>query len=182
MSISSFYVSRLVFSLSWMVIRWELYHKKDWAPKNWCYPLWCWRRLLRVPWSERRSNQSLLQEINVEYSVEGLILRLKQQNFGHLMWRVNSLEKTLMLGKIKDKGEWGGRGWDGCFSSLTQWTWIWARSGRRQRTGKLGVLQSMGLQRVGHDLVTEQQSLVYKKNKQNWISQMLIAVFKFHCS
>ena len=103
MSISSFYVSRLVFSLSWMVIRWELYHKKDWAPKNWCYPLWCWRRLLGVPWSERRSNQSLLQEINLEYSVEGLILRLKQQNFGHLMWRVNSLEKTWCWERLKIK-------------------------------------------------------------------------------
>ena len=69
---------------------------------------WCWRRLLRIPWTARRSNQSILQEISPEYSLEGLMLKLKLQYFGHLMWRTNSLEKTLMLGKIE-----GGRrrGW-----------------------------------------------------------------------
>ena len=84
--------------------------------------------------------------------------------------------------RLKVKGEGGGRGWHGWILSLTHWTWISARSGRWQRTGRPGVVQSMGLQRVGHDLVTEQQSLVYKNNKQNWISRMLIAIFKFHCS
>ena len=67
------------------------------------FELWCWRRLLRVPWTERRSNQSILQEINPEYSLEGLILKLKLQYFGHLMWRANSLEKTLMLGKTEGR-------------------------------------------------------------------------------
>ena len=72
------------------------------------FKLWCWRRLLRVPWTARRSNQSILKEISPEYSLEGLMLKLKFQYFGHLMWRVDSLEKTLMLGKIE-----GGRrrGW-----------------------------------------------------------------------
>ena len=72
------------------------------------FELWCWRRLLRVPWTARRSNQSILKEISPEYSLEGLMLKLKLQYFGHLMWRVGSLEKTLMLGKIE-----GGkrRGW-----------------------------------------------------------------------
>ena len=72
------------------------------------FELWCWRRLLRVPWTARRSNQSILKEISPEYSLEGLILKLKLQYFGHLMWRTDSLEKTLMLGKIE-----GGRrkGW-----------------------------------------------------------------------
>ena len=69
--------------------------------------LWCWRRLLRVPWTTRRSNQSILKEINPEYSLEGLILKLKLQYFGHLMWRADSFEKTLMLGKIES----GRRGW-----------------------------------------------------------------------
>ena len=64
------------------------------------FELWCWRRFLRVPWTARRSNQSILKEINPEYSLEGLILKLKLQYFGHLMGRVDSLEKTLMLGKI----------------------------------------------------------------------------------
>ena len=68
------------------------------------FGLWCWRRLLRVPWTERRSNQSILKEINPEYSLEGLMLKLKLQYFGHLIQRANSLEKTLMLGKIE-----GGR-------------------------------------------------------------------------
>ena len=67
------------------------------------FELWCWRRLLRVPWIAKRSNQSILKEISPEYSLEGLMLKLKLQFFGHLMWRTDSLEKTLMLGKIKDK-------------------------------------------------------------------------------
>ena len=68
------------------------------------FELWYWRRLLRVPWTARRSNQSILKEINPEYSLEGLMLKLKLQYFGHLMQKINLLEKTLMLGKIEDKG------------------------------------------------------------------------------
>ena len=71
------------------------------------FELWCWRRLLRVPWTERRSNQSILKEINPEYSLEGLMLKLKLQNSGHLMGRAESLEKTLMLGKIEGKRRGG---------------------------------------------------------------------------
>ena len=89
--------------------------------------LWCWRRLLRVSGTARRSNQSILKEISPEYSLEGLMLKL--QYFVHLMWRVNSLEKTPMLGKIEGQGEGSDRGWDGWKASLTQWTWIWANSG-----------------------------------------------------
>ena len=85
------------------VYMWELDHKEDWAPKNWCFELWCWRRLLRVHWTARRSNQSVLKEINPEHSLEGLTLKLKLQYFGHLMQRGNTLEKTLMLGKIEGK-------------------------------------------------------------------------------
>ena len=72
------------------------------------FELWCWRRLLRVPWSARRSNQSILKEISPEYSLEGLMMKLKLQDFGHLLWRTDSLEKTLMLGKIEGRR---GRGW-----------------------------------------------------------------------
>ena len=67
------------------------------------FELWCWRRLLSVPWTGRKSNQSVLKEINPEYSLEGLMLKLKLQHFGHLMRRADSLEKTLMLGKIEDR-------------------------------------------------------------------------------
>ena len=74
------------------------------------FKLWCWRRLLRVPWTARRSNQSILKEINPEYSLEGLILKLKLQYFGHLMRRTDSFEKTLMLGKIEGRRRMGNRG------------------------------------------------------------------------
>ena len=77
--------------------------KKSERQKIDVFELWCWRRLLRVPWTARRSNQSTLKEINPEYSLEGLMLKLKLQHFGHLMQRTDSLEKTLMLGKIEDK-------------------------------------------------------------------------------
>ena len=83
---------------------WELDCKEGWAPKNWPVELWFWRRLLRVPWTGRRSNQSILKEISPENSLEGLTLKLKLQYFGYLMRRANSLEKTLTLGKIE-----GGR-------------------------------------------------------------------------
>ena len=82
---------------------------------------WCWRRVLRVPWTARRSNQSILKETNLEYSLEGLMLKLKLQYFGHLMGRTDSLEKTLMLGKIEGRRR-DDRGGDGWMASLTQWT------------------------------------------------------------
>ena len=82
---------------------WELDYKESWALKNYAFELWCWRRLLRVPWTARRSNQFILKEISPEYSLEGLMLKLKRQHFGHLMGRTDSLEKTLMLGKIKGR-------------------------------------------------------------------------------
>ena len=85
------------------------------------FELWCWRRLLRVPWTARRSNQSILKEINPEYSMEGLMLKLKLQYFGHLMQRTDSLEKTLMLGKIESKrrsGQQRMRWLDGIIDSM----------------------------------------------------------------
>ena len=119
------------------------------------FELWCWRRLLRVPWTARRSNQYSLKEISPEYSLEGLMLKL--QYFGHLMWRTNSLEKTLMLGMTEGRRRRldDDRGWDGWKASLTRWTWVWASSRSCWWTGKPGVLQSMGLQRVRHDRVIE---------------------------
>ena len=83
------------------------------------FELWCWRRLLRVPWTARRSNKSILKEISPGYSLEGMMLKLKLQYSGHLMQRVDSLEKTLMLGGIGAGGEGGDRGWDGWMASPT---------------------------------------------------------------
>ena len=113
--------------------------------------LWCWRRLLRVPWTARRSDQSILKEISPRCSLKGLTLKLKLQYFGHLMWRVDSLEKTLMLGG----GEGDDRGWDGWTASPTQWRRVWVNSGSWRWTGRPGMLQSMGSQRVGHNWVIE---------------------------
>ena len=110
------------------------------------FELWCWRRLSRVPWTARRSNLSILKEINPEYSMEGL--KLKLQYFGHLMWRAGSLEKTLMLG-VDD------RGWDGWMASLIQWAWVWVNSGSWWWTGRPDLLLFMGSQRVRHNWVTK---------------------------
>ena len=93
---------------------WELDYKESWASKNWCFELWWWRRCLRVPCTARRSNQSIIKEISPEYSLERLILKLKLQYFGHLMWRADSLEQTLMLGKTggrRRRGRQRMRGW-----------------------------------------------------------------------
>ena len=106
------------------------------------FELWCWRRLLRVPRTARRSNQSILKEISPEYSLEGLMLKL--QYFGHLMRRTNSLEKTLCWERLKAREEGNDRGWYDWMASPTQWTWVWASSGSWWWTGKSGVLQSMG--------------------------------------
>ena len=104
----------------------------------------CCRRLLRVPWTAWRSNQSTLKEINPEYSLEGL--KLKLQFFGHLMWRADSLEKTLMLRKTEGRRRRGRQRMRWLDGSLTQWTWVWASSRSWWRTGKPGMLQSMGCQ------------------------------------
>ena len=115
------------------------------------FELWCWRRPLRVPWTARRSNQFILKEISPGCSLEGLMLKLKLQYFGHLMWKADLLEKTLMLGKMK-AGEGDDRGSDSWMASPTQWAWVWINSRSWWWTGRPGVLQSMGLQRVGHEL------------------------------
>ena len=118
---------------------------------------WCWRRLLRVPWTSRRSNQSILKEINPESSLERLMLKLKLWYFGHLMQRANSLESPWYQERLKAGREGDNRGSDGWMGSPIQWTWVWASSRRWWKTGKPGVLQSMGSQRVRHDWATEQQ-------------------------
>ena len=90
---------------------WELDHKEGRKPKNWCLELWCWRRLLKAPWTSRRSNQSVLKEFNLEYSLEGLMLKLKLQYFGQLMWKDQPLEKSLTLGKIEGRMRRGHQRW-----------------------------------------------------------------------
>ena len=117
------------------------------------FELWCWIRLLRIPWPARRSNQSILKEISPGCSLEGLMLKLKLQYFGHMVWRADSFEKTLTLWKMRAGGEGNNRGWDGWMASLNQWTWVWMNSGSWWWTGRPGVLRFMGSQR--HDWATE---------------------------
>ena len=121
-----------------------------WVRLNWS---WCWRRLFGVPWTARRSNQSILKEISTEYSLEGVMLKLKLQFFGHLtLWK-----RPWCWERLKA----GGDGW---MASPTQWTWVWVNSGSWWWTGKPGVLQSMGSQRVRHNWVTE----------LNWTEQLIL--------
>ena len=147
---------------------WELDCEESWVPKIDAFELWCWRRLLRVPWTARKSNQSILKKISHECSLEGLMLKLKVQYFGHLMERTGSFEKTLMLGKIKGgrRGRQRMRWLDGItnsmdmsLSKLREWRW----------TGKPGVLQSMGTQRV--DMI----------ERLNWTVAMLSQCLEATC-
>ena len=138
-----------------------MYGCESWTVKkaeHWridAFELWHWRRLLRVPWTARRSNQSILKEINPGCSLEGLMLKLKLQYFGHLMRRADSLEKTLMLGGVGGRRR---RGWqrmrwlDGITDSMDM---SWVNSGSWWWTGRPGMLQFMESQRVGHDWATE---------------------------
>ena len=133
---------------------WDLDHVEGWALKNWCFWSVVLEKILETPWTARRSNQSILKEINREYSLEVLMLKLKLQYFGLLIWRASSLEKTLMLGNIKAGGH--NRERDGWMASLTQRTWVWASSGTWWRTGKPGMLPSMGSERMRRDWATKQ--------------------------
>ena len=146
-------LSNQVYIVKAMVFLVVMYGCESWTTKKAehqridAFELWCWRRLLRVPWTAKRSKQSILKEINPEYSLEGLMLKLKLQYFGHLKWRTKSLEKTLMLGKTEGRRR---RGWqrmrwlngitdsmDMSLSKLQKWWW----------TGKHCMLHSMGSQR-----------------------------------
>ena len=139
----------------WM---WELGCEESWTPKNWCFWTVVLEKTLEssLDCKEIQSVQSILKEISPGCSLEGLMLKLKLQYFGHLMWRANSLEKTLMLaGGPEGRRKRDDRRWDGCMASPTQWTWVWVNSGSWWWTGRPGMLRFMGSQRVGHDWATE---------------------------
>ena len=119
------------------------------------FELWCWRRLLRVPWAARRSNQSILKEISPGCSLEGLMLKLKIQYFGHWCKELTHWKRPWCWERLKAGGEGDDRGWEGRMAPPTQWTWVWVNPRSWWWTGRPGVLQSMGSQRARHDWATE---------------------------
>ena len=138
----------------WM---WELVYKESWVLKNWCFELWCWRRLLRVPWTTRISNQSILKEISPGCSLEGWCWSWNSNTLATWCEELTHLKRPWCWERLKVEGEGDNRGWDGWMASLTQWTWVWVGSGNWWWTERPGVLQFMGSQRVRHNWVTGQR-------------------------
>ena len=133
---------------------WELDYKESWALKNWCFWTVVSKKTLESPLAYKEINQSILKEISLEYSLVGLMLKLKFQYSSHLMQRTDSWKRLWCWARLK-AGEGDNKGRDGWMASQTWWTWVWASSGSWWCTGKPGVLQSMGSQRVGHDWGTK---------------------------
>ena len=127
--------------------------KKAEHRRIYAFELWCWKRLLRVPWTTKRSNQSILKEISPKYSLKDWCWSSNTS----ATWceELTHWKSPWCWERLRAGGEGDDRGWDGWMASLTQRTWVWANSGIWWKTGKPGALQSMGLQRVRHDWVTE---------------------------
>ena len=135
-----------------MDVSWTVKKAERWRID--AFELWCWRRLLRVPWTARRSNQFILEEISPGCSLEGLRLMLKLQYFATWCKELSHLKRPWCWERLKVGREGDDREWDDWMASLTQWTWVWVISGSWWWTGRLGMLQPMGSQRVGHDWAT----------------------------
>ena len=136
----------------WM---WELDYKESWALKNCCFWTVVLEKTLESPLDCKEIQPVHPKGDQSWVIIERMMLKLKHQYFGHLIGRADSFEKTLMLGKTEGRKRGDDRGWDGWMASLTQWTWVWVNSANWWWTGRHGVLQFMGSQRVGHDWETE---------------------------
>ena len=153
----------IVKAMIFPVVMWELDHEDGWAPKKSRFQTMVLEKTLESPLDSKEIKpKSVLKEMNPQCSLEGLMLKLKLQYFGHLMQRAESVEKILMLGKTEGKRRRGRQRASWLMASLTQWTWVWANSSRWWRTGKPGMLQSVRSQRVGHNWATEQRQSVNK--------------------
>ena len=148
---------------------WELDHKEGWTPKNWYFWTVVLGKTLESPLDSKeiksvnsKGNQPWIFIGRTDVEAEVPIL-------GHLMRRANSLEKTLTLERLRAGGEGGDRGWDGWMASLTRWTWIWANSRRQWRTGKPGMLQSMGFSRSQTENLATEQQLKHESKEAEWL-------------
>ena len=166
---------------------WTIKKAEHWRTN--AFELLCWRRLLRVPWTEWRSHKSILKEISPECSLEGLMLKLKLQYFGHLMWRADSQKRSWCWERLKAGGEGDYKGWNVWMASPTQWTWVWVNSKSWWWTRRPGMLQSMRLQRVRHDCITELNwtktllwFLIAPKIKSKILSQLTRHMISFQIS
>ena len=140
-----------------MVFPVAMYGWGRWKKAEWCkidaFELWYWRRLFRVPWTARRSNQSILKELSPEYSLEDWCWNWNSDTLATWWEELTHWKRPWCWARLKGRGEGVDRGWDGWMASATGWTWVWASSRSWWWTKKSGMLQSMGSQRVGHDLV-----------------------------
>ena len=132
------------------------------------FELWCWRRLLRAPWTARRSNQSILKEISPEYSLENWCWSWNSNTLATWCEELTFWKRWWCWEGLKSGGEGDDSGWDGWMASLTWWTWVWASLGSWWWTGKPGMVQSMGLQRVEHDWETELNWLLPAEKINKW--------------
>ena len=159
-----------------MVFPVVMYGCESWTVKKaecWgidAFELWCWRRLLRVPWTSRRSNQSILKEINPEYSLEGLMLKLKLHTLATWYEEATHWQRSWCWEILRAEEEGSDRGWDGWMASPIQWRWVRVDSGSWWWTGRPGMLWSMGSRRVGHDWAT----------KLNCTDDLSLRVFQLH--
>ena len=155
---------------------WTVKKEQHW--KIDAFELWFWRRRLRVPWTATRSNQSIPKEISPGISLEGMMLKLKLQYFGHFMRRVDALERLWCLEGLGAGGEWNDRGWDGWMASLTRWTWVYVNSRSSWWTGRLGVLGFLGSQSRTwlsdwSDLIWSDVSLKLFTHKVEWVPSVM---------
>ena len=155
------------FSSNYACESWTIKKAEHWRIDS--FELWCWRRLLRIPWTVRSSNQSILKEINLNIHWKDWYWSWNSNTFANWCKKLTFSKRPWCWKRLRAGGEGDDRGWDGWMASPIQWTWVWTNSRRWWRTGKPGILQSLVLQRVRHNFATEQQQYFqWRKEFASW--------------